>query len=402
LVSFWKPKIVSFFYVGVQSLANIDSKLGSALAVNVGNFPSTQNVSASSLPLPTGAATSSNQATTNTNLGAQGDSAATNDTGSWSLIALFKRLLQSITNLLNNSPLGQADPIASRPVVICNEQQINGSSLSAVNTNLLTGNVNDWYDARGFNSACIQIIGSAGIASGQIIFEQTNDNVNAVAGRPLPAYEVDVQNANPIIAAFNIAANSIRMFNVAVNARYIRVRISTVFAGGTVQAVGVLSQLPFAYPTVNIQQATAANLNANVSGTVTVNSLPAGTNAIGDVGTQYRANATGAASKYHLIAAASVNNTNLKATAGRLLGWQLANTTASWLYVKLHNQSTAPTAGASVFMTIAIPPNGVNCLHFEGGIAFSTGIGITTVTGAADSDTTAVTANSIVGTLVYM
>jgi len=59
-------------------------------------------ISAASLPLPSGAATSANQTTANTSLsnidtdlGALADSAATTDTGSFSLISLFKRLLST-------------------------------------------------------------------------------------------------------------------------------------------------------------------------------------------------------------------------------------------------------------------------------------------------------------------
>lgn len=59
-------------------------------------------VSVASLPLPTGAATSANQTTANTSLsnidtdlGALADSAASTDTGSFSLISLFKRLLST-------------------------------------------------------------------------------------------------------------------------------------------------------------------------------------------------------------------------------------------------------------------------------------------------------------------
>lgn len=59
-------------------------------------------VSAASLPLPAGAATSANQTTANTtlsnidtDLGALADSAASTDTGSFSLISLFKRLLST-------------------------------------------------------------------------------------------------------------------------------------------------------------------------------------------------------------------------------------------------------------------------------------------------------------------
>lgn len=134
---------------------------------------------------------------------------------------------------------------------------------------------------------------------------------------------------------------------------------------------------------------------------VTPAALVAGTAAIGDVGTQYRANATGAATIRHIVATASTNAINVKNAAGRLVGWSLANTTAAWVYLKLHNTASAPTAGAGVVMTIGIPPNGKSELSLSGGIAFSTGIGVSIVTGAADTDATAVAANAVVGDLLY-
>ncbi len=143
-----------------------------------------------------------------------------------------------------------------------------------------------------------------------------------------------------------------------------------------------------------------------LGGTLTANqgtmvALPAGTAAIGDVGQQYRANATGASSGAHIVSAATTNATIVKASAGRVLGWSLGNTTAAWKYVKLHNQTTAPTAGTGVVRTIAIPPNGRAELAIEGGIAFGTGIGMTITNGAADNDTTAVAANDVVGDLFF-
>jgi hypothetical protein len=142
-----------------------------------------------------------------------------------------------------------------------------------------------------------------------------------------------------------------------------------------------------------------------VSGTVTANigtgSIAAGTNLIGDVGQQYRGNATGAASGAHLVSAATTNATIVKASAGRVLGWALANTNAAWRYVKLHNQITTPTAGTGVVRTIAIPPNSVAQMKLEGGITFATGIGLTTVTGSADADTAAVGVGDIVGDIFF-
>lgn len=146
--------------------------------------------------------------------------------------------------------------------------------------------------------------------------------------------------------------------------------------------------------------------SSTVSGTVTANigtgSLAAGTNAIGDVGLQYRANATGAATPRHVVAAASTNAANVKNAAGRLLGYQFINNATAVRYVKFHNSASAPTAGAGVFMTVGIPPNGGKAeVATDGGIGFSAGIGITIVTGAADSDATAVAANDVVGDFWY-
>jgi hypothetical protein len=149
----------------------------------------------------------------------------------------------------------------------------------------------------------------------------------------------------------------------------------------------------------------AAPLPVAISTTATVTftqpALVASAAAIGDVGQQYRANATGAASGAHIVSAASTNATVVKAGAGRVLGWCLANTNAAYRYVKLHNQTTTPTAGTGVVRTIALPPNNSVTFTIEGGIAFATGIGLTIVTGAADADATAVGLNDVVGDLFF-
>jgi hypothetical protein len=149
---------------------------------------------------------------------------------------------------------------------------------------------------------------------------------------------------------------------------------------------------------------TAHPLPVQMSGG-TLTSLPAlaaGTALAGDVGVQYRATASGlATTNTHFVAAGSTNATSVKGSAGKVFGWYFANTTAAWRYVKLHNIATAPTAGTGVVRTIGIPPNSIARFYSEGGITFATGIGLTMVTGAADADATAVTANDIVGELFY-
>lgn len=154
------------------------------------------------------------------------------------------------------------------------------------------------------------------------------------------------------------------------------------------RAQGTINPIPVTFPSAQTV-------------TFTQPALVAGTAAVGDVGIQYRGNATGAALRTHLISAATTNLTVVKNAAGRLLGWSIANTNAAWRYVKLHNQTTTPTAGTGVVQTIAVPPNGVREFFSEGGIAFTTGIAMSTVTGAADNDTTAVGANDLVIDIFY-
>ena len=199
-----------------------------------------------------------------------------------------------------------------------------------------------------------------------------------------------LSEAGATSTTFNAAV--MRVTNVL--ARYCRLRLTTATTAGTTTINVWGSQVPYV-PIISTQP---------VSGTVTANigtgSLAAGTNLAMDVGLQVRANATGAASIHHIVSAASTNVAQIKATAGRVLGYCLSNTTASWRYVKLHNVASA-TAGAAVAQTIGIPPNGkVNC-DLGQGIGFATAISRSIVTGAADADATATGAADVVGDIFF-
>lgn len=106
--------------------------------------------------------------------------------------------------------------------------------------------------------------------------------------------------------------------------------------------------------------------------------------------------ATGGWTTYHLVSANSTNATNLKASVGTVGGWFIYNSNAAARKVAFHNTAGSPTAGASIFFAIVIPPSSGANVEFTNGIAFSTGIAITTVTGLADSDNTAVAANDLI------
>lgn len=233
-----------------------------------------------------------------------------------------------------------------------------------------------------------------------VVFEGSLDSTNGTNGNWFGVQAVRT-NANTIeTSTGNLSATPAYGWELSVNGlSWFRVR-ATAFTSGTQN----WRFQPAPYATEPIPAAQISGTQP-VSGTVTANigtgSLAAGTNAIGDVGLQVRANATGAATIHHIVSTASTNASVVKAGAGRVLGYCLSNTTAAWVYVKFHNQTTAPTAGSGVVMTVGIPPNGKAECAIPQGIGFATGIGRTIVTGATDADATAVTANAVVGDVFF-
>lgn len=111
--------------------------------------------------------------------------------------------------------------------------------------------------------------------------------------------------------------------------------------------------------------------------------------------------ASGGDSVYHLVSAATTNATNIKASAGKVTGWYIYNSNAAARKLVFHNSASAPTAGASVYFSIMIPPSSGANVSFPDGIDFSAGIGITTVTGLADSDSAAVALNDLIINIFY-
>lgn len=299
--------------------------------------------------------------------------------------------------------LGDADatgtmPITELPLVLTGQ----AAQTALVNNVLTTTAGANALNVSGYRAASVQVV-STGTA-GAFIFEQSNDGANWV---PLPVFNAALLTGVPITAAITASASAI-VYSFPIRCTFLRLRISTAITGGSIRAFSRISPESWTTPVQLVASNTAANLNVTVGGTAAVSlatntpTLAAGTNLAGDVGLQVRANATGAASTSHLVSAATTNAANVKASAGRLLGWSAVNTTGVFQYVKLHNTAGAPTAGAGVVQTIAVPPNSVNnCPPTLPGIAFTTGIGRSIVTGSADADATATTAGSVVLDLFF-
>jgi hypothetical protein len=157
---------------------------------------------------------------------------------------------------------------------------------------------------------------------------------------------------------------------------------------------------PVATPVfVRLSDGSAAITTLAVS-LATLPALTAGAAQIGTVGVTPQTSG-GFATPFHLISAGSTNATNVKASAGQLFGWYIRNFSTGDRKVAFHNTAGTPTAGAGVVFTINLPAGAGANIFNDIGIPFATGIAITTVTGAADTDATAVTANDLDINLFY-
>lgn len=123
----------------------------------------------------------------------------------------------------------------------------------------------------------------------------------------------------------------------------------------------------------------------------------------GRVPTAPGAAATGGASLYRLLSAASTNAQVVKNTAGTVYGWHLTNLSGTTpRFVKLYNKASAPTVGTDTpVLTLPLPAGGQANVSFPTGLAFATGIAIAVTGGVADNDTTSVAANDVIVNLAF-
>jgi hypothetical protein len=118
-------------------------------------------------------------------------------------------------------------------------------------------------DANGYRSGSIQVVSTG--TGGGFIFEGSNDNTNF---QTIPVWSQLILTGTPIVAAITPTSSNL-IYVFPINCRYIRLRISTTVTGGSIQAFTKLSQNPYTPAITQVAQATAANLNATVTGTIT-------------------------------------------------------------------------------------------------------------------------------------
>lgn len=167
-----------------------------------------------------------------------------------------------------------------------------------------------------------------------------------------------------------------------------------------VRQQGFAAPLPVVFPA-----AQPISGSVSISGTVNPSggALAVGANAIGDVGIQYRANATGAATITNTNCPATPAAQQIKGSAGRLINITLTNTSNTPKWVKLFNLLAASvTPGTTAAIAEVAIHNGTTInVTVEGGIAFSTGITIMIAGGQGLTNNTAVTAGDVTGFVLH-
>ena len=243
--------------------------------------------------------------------------------------------------------LGQTTMSASLPVTLASDQSsvpVTSTPASALLTSysvagvLAVNTVLATLDCQKYRSVSIQCVSMG--TTGVVTPEWSNDNSTWVAA-------TIVTQAGATATTFSAAG----LWVVPVQARYLRLRLSTATTAGTttlsIYQFDDSRQFWFAAQSVN---------------------LSSGVNLTADVGVGYRTTTTNSASVVNVASPATPASTTVKGSAGRLLGFHLHNSNASPRYVKLFNATSITLGTTAATFEVAVPGNGVASINLEGGI----------------------------------
>ncbi len=237
--------------------------------------------------------------------------------------------------------------------------------------------------------------------------------VSIYVGPNTSAAPTPLSNANPLPVSIQAGTVTVQQATAA----NLKVDLSGTAANATALKVDGSAVVQPVSGTVTVVDSVALSVSAAQSGTWNVgtvttvttvsavtsitNALPAGTNTIGAV--TPAAAASGGATPYHLISAATTNATSVKASAGVVYSLSAFNVSASIRFLKLYDKASAPTVGTDTPVhTLLIPPsNGGLVGPIPVGIQFSNGIALAITGAMADSDATAIGAGDVCVNLAY-
>ena len=168
--------------------------------------------------------------------------------------------------------------------------------------------------------------------------------------------------------------------------------LATAPASTTTWTLGMVSVAPLNALDVAIQDVRPMSLSTGMPVEV-----------IRTVSTTVTASTPATGTMYSIVTAASTNAAFIKASAGTLFEISISNPTASTVYVKIYNKTTAPTVGTDVpILSIPIAAGAYQTVEYGAvGKRFTTGIAIA-VTGAMVATDTTVAAVGAQVSLTYI
>ena len=331
----------------------VDGTVGVSGTVTVDGSAVTQPVSVGSLPLPSGAATSANQATANTSLASidtKVATAANQTTGNTSLSNIDGKL-PTLTNA------GTTMPVDIKNTSVQVTGALTDAQLRASNVNVSVQNTSVVVDGRG----------TAGTPTGGVVTVQGTGTSGALPVS-LSGQSVSITNTPTVDTELPTAA-----------------ALADGVSNPTVPTVGAAL--------VGYNGTTWDRVRVTSADSVTVTQTPVKTGGL----SVYRYVGTGT----------SADTKNAVNGQCNLFGYILSNTGSAPAFVKLYNTSSSPTVGlgTNLVLTLIVPGNTAGAGHvaaeFTNGIQFASGIGHTIVTTAPDTGSTLTGANEVVINLLY-
>jgi hypothetical protein len=394
-------------------------------AVKVDGSAVTQPVSASSLPLPTGAATAAKQPALGTAGTASADvlsvqgvasmtalkvdgSAVTQPMSAASLPLPTGAATAAKQPALGTAGSASADVITVQGVASMTALKVDGSGVTQPVSGTVTANA-----GTNLNTSALALETGGNLAT---IATRTPALGQALAAASVPVIlpSATITTLTPPAAITGFALDATltggtQQTKITDGTNVASVKAASTAAAATDKAVVV---------------AVSPNNSVAVTGTFWQSTQPvslatntptiaAGTNLMGKVGIDQTTvgttngvtpvpAASGGPTLARVKAAASTNATSLKGSAGQLYGYALFNNTASAKFVKIYNKASAPTVGTDTpAFTIIVPASGGANVEWSMGIPLGTGVAYAITGAVADSDTTSTAADDVHGLILY-
>lgn len=322
-------------------------------------------ISAASLPLPSGAATSANQTTA-------------------------------------NSSLSSID--GKTPALVTGRVPVDGSGV----TQPVSGPLTDTQ----LRATAVPVSGTVAISNSSV--EISND-----VGNPIPIGPSAQTNATGSASANNtdlisVACDSFRSVNFQITGTWVGTITSQVsndntnwfplgcFTASSQSFVSTATVNAINYGSLNGYQFFRLRFTAYTSGTASViayfnrENVPTSVIAANPTNTVVGSTVSTAVTLYTVNSAATTNAANIKSTAANLYGISAMNTSATTKYVRFYSKATTPTVGTDVpIMVVAVPATSSKEIEYVPGLRVATGLGVSITGGAAATDATAVAAGDV-------